>query len=352
MRIAIDCRKAFDFGIGTYVRGLVAGLAELDAEADYVLIAPERARDLLPAQFEIIPLETPNYSVAELVDVARVIERERVDLFHAPHFVLPWTASCPMVATLHDVIFFNHPSSANPVALAYVAMMTARAARKSARVVTVSEASRRELVARFDLEPDKVRVTPNGIDARFFAESDHAAPGERPYFLFVGNDKPHKNLGRLVEAFSAVRTVRPELTLRLAGGQFDRFGGVAGVVRAGFVPDEAMPSLYRGAIALVMPSEEEGFGLPAAEAMASGTAVITSTAPALVEVTGDAALHVNARSAAELAEAMLRVAMDARLRARLVETGRVRARAFTWRRCAEETLAVYREVISERPARG
>src|SRR6185295_10074036 len=160
------------------------------------------------------------------------------------------------------------------------------------------------------------------------------------FFLYVGNDKPHKNVGTLLEAFALVRREMSDATLVLAGGVFERFANREGVAR-GFVSDEELSRLYGEAIALVMPSREEGFGLPAAEAMAHGTPVITSTAPALVEVTGDAALHVDANDAASLAAAMLRVAQDPWLRAQLGANGAARASRFTWKRCAELTRVVY-----------
>lgn len=149
------------------------------------------------------------------------------------------------------------------------------------------------------------------------------------YFLFVGNDKPHKNLGTLVEAHARMKR---DVELRITGS-------------ANFVSDDELRALYRGAVALVMPSADEGFGLPAAEAMACGTPVITSRAPALVEITGDAALHVDAEPRA-LAAAMERLLDDEELRAAMSLRGRERARSFTWTRCAELTRAAYRDAIS------
>jgi glycosyltransferase involved in cell wall biosynthesis len=311
MRIGIDCRKLFDFGIGTYVRGLVRGLAELDAPEEYVLFAPSRALEQLPARFERIAIDVPNYTIRELF----AFRGARLDLFHAPDINVPFVG-CPTVVTIHDLIRLHYPPP-NPIARAYVRFMTRRALANSRVLLTVSEASRREIDA------PNVVVTPNGIDERFFAPHD-TPRGD--YFLFVGNDKPHKNVARLIEAAR-------ELRLVLAGGAFT--GGL------GFVSDEKLLALYRGAIALVMPSLEEGFGLPAAEAMACGTPVITSNAPALVEVTGDAALHVEATSVDAIRNAMLRVRDDETLRDQLARRGRERARQFTWRRCAELTREAY-----------
>jgi glycosyltransferase involved in cell wall biosynthesis len=175
-----------------------------------------------------------------------------------------------------------------------------------------------------------VVVTTNGIDEAF-----SPIAMERTHFLYVGNDKPHKNIDALVEAAG-------EHALILVGAPFERFRHRPNIDVRGFVSNEELVRLYRSAIALVMPSHEEGFGLPAAEAMACGTAVITSLAPALVEITGDAALHVDARDVDALAHAMRRVANDAQLRERLASRGIERARAFTWKRCAELTLAAFR----------
>lgn len=325
MRIAIDCRKIFDFGIGTYVRGLVRGLDEIEAPEEYVLFAPSRAVDSLPARFERVASDVPNYSIRELF----AFRRQSLDLFHAPDINVPHL-DCPTAVTLHDLIRVHYPPR-NPIARVYVASMTARAMLRSRVILTVSEASRREIDA------PNVVVTPNGIDARFF--EPHDTP-RGDYFLFVGNDKPHKNVDRLVEASRGMRLI-------VAGGAFARFPDVE---RRGFVSDEELLGLYRGALAVVLPSLEEGFGLPAAEAMACGTPVIVSTTPALVELTGDAALHVDPRSIDAIREAMLRVRDDAALRESLSQKGRERARPFTWRRCAELTRSAYLTAAGTPPA--
>jgi glycosyltransferase involved in cell wall biosynthesis len=324
MRVAIDCRKIADYGIGTYIRGLLSSLRGVEL----VALGPASIASLLPPGVEHVVVDAPHYSLRELLAVGRAADRAGADLFHAPHYVLPATR-CPSVVTIHDLIHLHQPLR-NPAARLYARVMLGRAVRRAARVLTVSEAVRRDLIA-FGCEAEKIVVTPNGIDSRF-------TPGAAPdsgYFLYVGNDKPHKNVGRLVEAFARVGG-----RLVLAGAPFERFRGVE---RRGFVSDDELLALYRGAIALVLPSLEEGFGLPAAEAMACGTAVITSTAPALVELTGDAALHVEATEVDALADAMRRVAYDGALRASLAARGAARARAFTWERCASRTLEAYRK---------
>jgi glycosyltransferase involved in cell wall biosynthesis len=329
MRIGIDARKIADFGIGTYIRGLLQELA-VDGDDTFVAFAPKRLAHLVPAGVEHAIVDAPHYSIRELILLGRVIDRAKLDLFHAPHYVVPFT-SAPFVVTIHDLIHLRNP---NPIARLYARQMIGRAVRRSRRVLTVSEAVKSEIVSTFGCADDHVVVSPNGVGAPF-SESGRAAEGR--YFLYVGNDKPHKNVDVLVDAFSRIDGA----SLVLTGGAFERFKPRERVVVTGFVDDAELASLYRGAIALVMPSREEGFGLPALEAMASGCAVITSNAAALVEITGDAALHVEP-DAASLADAMTRIVSDESLRAALAARGVARAKEFTWTRCAELTRMAYR----------
>ena len=322
MRIGIDARKIADFGIGTYIRNLLRELVALGDE--YVAFAPADAA--LPPGVEHVVVDAPHYSIRELIAVGRAAGRARLDLFHAPHYVVPFT-KVPLVVTVHDLIHLRHP---NPLARLYARRMIGRAVRKARRVLTVSETVKREIEETFGAK--KVTVAPNGVDHL-------SANGQRStanYFLYVGNDKPHKNVDLAVDAAGRIGA-----SLVLAGASFERFRGRARL--AGFVSDAELAALYRGAIALVMPSREEGFGLPALEAMRCGTAVITSTAPALVEVTGDAALHV-APEVGALAEAMSRMANDGALRAAMIARGEARARDFTWKRCARIVRDAYFEL--------
>jgi glycosyltransferase involved in cell wall biosynthesis len=335
MRVGIDARKIADFGIGTYIRGLLGGLAALGTGDEYVAFASADAQ--LPAGIEHVVVDAPHYSVRELVVLGRAAERARLDLFHAPHYVVPFTR-VPLVVTIHDLIHL-HQKMPNPLALVYARVMLRRAVRNSRAILTVTAAVRAQLEQ--ELGAKNVIVTPNGISPPL--STQHSAL--RTWFLYVGNDKPHKNVDALIAAFALVRRELPDARLILAGAAFERFRGRDGVEPRGFVSDEELSSLYRGAVALVMPSLEEGFGLPAAEAMAHGATVITSNDAALVEVTGDAALHVDARDVEALAAAMLRVARDGDLRARLGALGIDRASAMTWQRCAERTRRAYESVL-------
>lgn len=337
MRIGIDARKIADFGIGTYIRGLLGGLLELNTNHEYVAFAPADAP--IPRGVEHIVVNAPHYSIRELVILGRAANHAQLDVFHAPHYVVPFTR-VPVIVTIHDLIHLHQPQR-NPLAKIYATAMLRHAIRKANAVLTVSNAVKQQL--EHELGARNVIVTPNGVPSPFPAHcqlptANHSA------FVYVGNDKPHKNVDALIAAFSLVRAELPHARLVLVGAPFARFRDRDGIDARGFIHDDALSAVYRDALALVMPSREEGFGLPALEAMAHGTAVITSRDAALVELTADAALHVDARDVRALADAMLRIARDADLRARLSAIGVERARLFTWRRCAERTVEAYQTV--------
>src|SRR5258708_17992490 len=165
MRIGIDARKLADFGIGTYIRGLLQGLAKLgDGDEQYIVFAPPAAHPLIPEAFESVALDAPHYSLRELVVVGRAAERARLDLFHAPHYIVPITR-VPLIVTIHDLIHIHQPQG-NPFAPLYARTMLRRAVRRARRVLTVSEALARGVAA----EPRGAQIsgTPNGSDhARF-----------------------------------------------------------------------------------------------------------------------------------------------------------------------------------------
>lgn len=341
-RIGIDARLIRAYGIGSYIRGLLHGLAALRGDESYVVFAPGDARDLIPQSMELVTTSIAPHSLGEPLRMGRLLDRARLDVVHAPHFNIPRTAA-PLVVTLYDAIPF-HYRLRNPIAFAYIAFMMQTAVRRADRLMAISHAAKRDLVHAVDCDPERIQVIHIGVDEMFFRDGIAPAADLGRYFLFVGRPVSYKNVDVLLDALTLARRTDPSLRVVLAGGKHASRGR-DGVIVPGYVEESRLLELYRGAVAVVMPSRMEGFGLPPLEGMALGTPAITSNAPALLEVTGDAALHFDADSPAQLAEAMLRVANDAALRGELAKRGRERVRAFTWRRCAEATRAVYRELL-------
>lgn len=364
----MDARKLTDYGIGTYLTHLVEGLGSRSDVELVVLVRPghvQRARGLAP-EAKIVEVPAPGYSLTEHVRVPAALLRERVDLVHVPHYVVPALLRRPVVVTVHDVIqLFYPPRRRHQLGIWYLRTMMKLALRRSRRVITVSRASRNDLVQLFGARPDRVHVVPNGVDpalARRPPREELDALKERygirpPVFLAVSNDKPHKNLDVLLRAFwlavtrhrvpgqlVVVGAAGPDSPLasrarRLGLGDRTRF--------VGRVPRKDLVGLYHLASVLVHVALYEGFGLPVLEAMCAGLPVVTSNVGALRELGEGVARLVDPLSAEEVAGAMQRVLADDPLRRLMVEAGRRRAETMTWEATVEGTVNVYRQAVGE-----
>jgi glycosyltransferase involved in cell wall biosynthesis len=371
MRVAIDARKLHDFGIGTYIRNLLRHLARIDDRNEYVLLCQEPDLDLgstLGPNFRSVLESSPNYSVREQYHVPLVLRREKPDVYHAPHYVLPPAVSCASVVTIHDCIHLMFPQYLpNRMAYAYARAVMWAAARRAQSIITVSEASKRDILQFFKVPPEKVVVVPNAIDERFLVpppDIELARVRERyqlqhGFILYAGNIKPHKNLVRLIEAFSQIRQGPfQELKLLIIGDQISKLPALRRAVHQlklhkhvrflGYIPDETLAVLYRSAEVFVFPSLYEGFGLPPLEAMASGTPVVTSNTSSLPEVTGGAAVLVDPYDVGSIVDGVRRVLTDPSLAAELRRKGPLRAREFSWARSVAKTLDLYEAVAAGR----
>jgi glycosyltransferase involved in cell wall biosynthesis len=370
MKIAIDARKWRDYGIGTYVRNVVRHLALLDRETTYFLFCHEADESTLRDLAEnFVPVveRSAGYSVAEHVSIPRKLRQLGTDLYHSPHYVLPLLCPKAAVVTIHDCIHLLFPEYLpNRFAKRYAWFMMRNAVHRSELILTVSEASRRDILSFYpEADPEKLQVVPNAIDAAILED-----PGEEEmervreryqirgrFVLYAGNIKPHKNLERLITAFGLLkqRSGHEDVKLLIIGDEINRYGSLRRSVEAagvrqdvrffGFVPDRTLAALYRLAAVFAFPSLYEGFGLPPLEAMACGTPVVTSRISSLPEVVGDAALLVDPYSVEDIAAALGRVLGDAELRASLVAKGKVRVQDFSWERSARAIHAGYMKVL-------
>jgi glycosyltransferase involved in cell wall biosynthesis len=372
VRVAIDARKLYDYGIGTYVRNLLKGLLRLETDTEYVLLC--RKTDLpyvesLGARCSAVPVAAGNYSIQELVDIPRALGKAKADVFHAPHYVVSPFVRHPYVVTIHDCIHLRFPEYLpNRLAPAYARVMMRQAGRRAARVLTVSEASRQDILHYLHLPPERVEVIHNALDEALAVSPDPATVArvaERyqlhaPFILYTGNIKPHKNVDRLIEAFAILRRRGvSDVQLLIIGDNVSKSPELRRLVHRfqlhqhvrflGFVSDEMLAALYRLTRVFVFPSLYEGFGLPPLEAMAGGAPVITSNVSSLPEVVGDAAVLVDPLDAGALADAIARVLSDDALRAELIARGRERVARFSWDAAAIRTHAAYESARKARP---
>jgi len=368
-------------GGGRYAHGLLRGLLEEAPEGDSIVaFCLPGATEALPSHPRLTARELSPLRLGKLSTIAtyllrlpRLVGEQGIDLFHAP-FVhtrpslppVPSALPCPLVVTVHDVIPLTLYSGdrSMPRKMVWFYRWNLKRALAADRIVTVSHASREDIIARTGADARSIDVVYNGIDSIEPADAppDPGLPGvPRPFVLCVGSVEPRKNLVRLVEAFDRAASggLSHHLVLVADGG--DRHAALVrdAVARIDHpehvhllrgVDDSRLAALYRAADVFAFPSLAEGFGLPPVEAMRAGTPVVASQIPALAEVLGDGAHYVDPLDVQALADGIRRCATDTMLREHLRENGIRVARRYTWAAAAQSTLAVYRQVAAGREA--
>ncbi|MDH6147168.1 MULTISPECIES: glycosyltransferase family 4 protein [Paraburkholderia] len=316
------------------------------------------ARKYLPGTYRFMPhVEQHRFDSG--------IRRQRApQIYHDPNFI-PFRFRGPTVITAHDVSWVRYPEYHPAPRLALLRANFPRALERADRVIVVSDFVRDELQACFPVASDKIKVVQNGVSTRFQPHSSDTTRDvlnrhglvHGQYFAAVGTLEPRKNLHTALAAHArlpaAVRRRFPLTLIGVDGWLTDSLdvaiepGLREGTVRKlGYVSDDEIPLLTAGALAIVYPSVYEGFGLPVVEAMASGVPVLCSTAQALREVAGDACIMRDPADVDGFTEAMQALLDDGALRDRLIAAGSTRARCFSWQRTADETLAVYRQIVA------
>jgi glycosyltransferase involved in cell wall biosynthesis len=278
---------------------------------------------------------------------------------HCPSFVAPWRLGMPLVLTVHDTSTEKYPEDHPLEWRTYTRLFLPQRARAAARVITGTEHSRREIIHDLQVPEDRVVVTPYGVSERFAsAQAARAVANDPPLLLFPGSPTRRKNLELVLDAMAQAPPGRALARARLAitGAASERFphhrarieslGLEKRVEWRATVPSDSMPDLMQEADLVVYPSFHEGFGFPALEAMAAGTPVLASNAACLPEVLGDAALLIDPTDVGGFIAAAEALLHNSDLRRHTIAKGKARAAQFTWRRCAELTTQVYREVTA------
>jgi glycosyltransferase involved in cell wall biosynthesis len=383
VKIAIDIRRMTEFGVGTYIRNVVRTLGRLDHENEFLLIgSPNKVEEIgtLPPNFHTVPALASDRSVQGYREFRTALKRLECDLVHIPNlYSVPRMLPCPYVMTVHDVL--QHMSRAREQSgfwRSFHFQMTKRVLAGAARIFAVSNFTRNEIEKLFEIPSDRVEVIYNAIDERFLhghaSEADRDLIAQRyqvtyPFLLYAGRISPHKNVVRMIEAFSALKTelerdqAYPDLKLIIIGDDLSgnpdlrrtvvRSGVQHDVRFLGFVPIEVLRIFYDEAKIFVFPSLYEGFGLPPLEAMAHGTPVVTSNVSSLPEVVGNAAVLVNPENVFEIMRALHRTLMDKDLRGRMKERGYKQAARFSWETSVRRILEAYGQIArGDRPNAG
>ncbi len=366
MRIALDCRTvtAPKTGDRTYALTLSRALAAVDPENEYLFYTWEETTLTASTNPRVESVNLPASPRWTWTPFAFPLDlrRRKADIAHVQYLVPP-LAPCSVITTIHDVAFRRFPKLFPLKHRLLLNALIPASIHNAAMVITGSEATKRDLIELFDAPDDKVVVTPYAVDASYQPREREQARRvvrerfgiEGPYVLSVGVIQPRKNLPRLVRAFSRLSGKVPHRLVLVGkeGWASEELKEAVGACRpgrepifTGYVADADLPDLYAGADLFVYPSLYEGFGLPVLEAMACGTAVVTSTTSSLPEVAGDAAALVEPTDVKALAEAMLRLLQDAPAREALAAKGLARARTYSWERTARETIQVYEQVAT------
>jgi glycosyltransferase involved in cell wall biosynthesis len=370
LRIAIDAHTVGTKlgGNESYAVNLIESLAAIDSVNQYTIyITTKEARERFSSRW-------PNFKVRSTLPhtpliripltLSAELRKNPVDVLHV-QFTAPPFCPCPVVVSIHDLSFEHLPQTFNRRSRTQLRLTVRHSARRAARILSLSEHTRRDIIETYGISPQRVTAIPLAapdhfgpiMDKRELQRVRHNYGIDGDYILSVGSIQPRKNLARLVRAYASLRDDRsadklPKLvlvgkcawlydeTLRA----LDETNVKDAVVLTGYVPEADLPALYSGALCFIYPSYFEGFGLPPLEAMKCGAAVIVGNRTSLPEVVGDAALAVDPFDVDAIAGAIKKVVNDSALRKVLSVKAQERAREFNWTETARKTLAVYEEV--------
>ena len=376
-------------GFGRFTRELLEAITEIDEANEYIFFinADTEAGDTIPAKVEKIVVKTGvsaikaassegRRSVKDLLAMSRAVFRHKIDIFFFPavYSYFPIFNRAKILLTIHDVIADHHPELVFPNKKLHFfwSLKQNAAIKQSDLILTVSEYSKKEIGKFFNLSESSLRVV-NEAARPIFRRLDFDAEIEQmlarydlkrgeKFLLYVGGISPHKNLSTLITAFEEISRSQSDIKLVLIGDyQDDPFLSAypslkrqiaalnldGKIIFTGFVSDEDLTRFYNACALLVFPSLEEGFGLPAMEAMACGTAVAASNCGSLPEVLGNAGRYFNPRDSQNMARTIKEILLDDALRNSMREIGFFRAEQFQWKKAARDTLEIFNELAGQ-----
>jgi glycosyltransferase involved in cell wall biosynthesis len=347
-------------GVGYYTSRLLSGLVERLGRSGLheLVVLSNRPVPVAPAPgVRLAESRWPVRAAWMELAVTRALRQARADVAHFTNYTAPLRLELPYLVSVHDMSLALLPWCYTWKMRLIMPRVLPRVARRARLVLVPSAATRDDVVKLLRIDPGRVRVIPYAAPRGFDPPDPSAEPAGPPYFLFVGNLEPRKNLARALRAFARIAPSLPDHRFVIAGAPGWKFKDVLReaarpdlaerVELRGYVPEDELPALYRNATAFVYPSLYEGFGLPVIEAMACGTPVLTSNVAALPELAEGAAVLVDPLDEPALAEAMHALGTDRALRRRLREAGPARAAQYSWERTCDLTLEAYREAVED-----
>lgn len=363
MRVGIDIRKYYDFGIGTYIQNILAEFQKQNKH-EFIYFASDEQKKILRQWLNsaFVSENSPKYSLKELFSLSWEANAQHLDLFHAPHYTLPVNLKMPSVVTIHDIIHLRLKEYFSLMKRTYAYVMIKHACSGSSAIIVDSEFGKKELLEIFTIEEKKIHVIPLGVNQLYFAKVKDEEKQKfrqkyaitKPYILYTGSLKPHKNVPLLLKAFKKVFSSHdvqlvftgeslndhPHLISYLEQNQMTN-----SVSNLGKIDQRELIVAYQSASVVVLPSWYEGFGFSMLEAMASGVPAIGARATSIPEIVGDAGLLFDPKDEKQLAQQLNEVLSNSTLRSELIAKGYERAKQFSWKQCAEKTLQVYNEVV-------
>ena len=362
-KIAIDARE-LRTSTGRYVERLLHYLQQVDTKHDYLVLL--KTKDIAGWQptnprFSVVACDHKEFTFDEQLGMKKQLDALKPDLVHFTMVQQPVWYTGKVVTTMQDLttIRFKNPTKNQIVFTAKQQVykwVNKRVAHKSALLITPTQFVKDDVAAYTGVNPDKITVTLESADAIQDQPQPLPALQDKRFIMYVGRPTPHKNLGRLIQAFAQLQAQHPDLWLVLAGKKDANYQlhqatvqrmGLQNVLFTDFIPDSQLRWLYEHCAAYVFPSLSEGFGLPALEAMSHGAPIVSSNATCLPEVSGDAAYYFDPLNVDDMAAKISDVISNQTLRAELIAKGAVQIKKYSWQRMAEQTLAVYERALGE-----
>lgn len=357
-------------GIGRYIRNLVENLGEADRQNKYVLfLLKKNLNVIVPENFSKVEADIPWYGFSEQIKFPQIIKSQKVDLMHFPHFNVPVLYRGKFIVTIHDLIHqhfrMRRASTLNPLIyqikhLSYKQVFY-QSLKNSQKIITVSDYVKDCLKKEMSVPERKIIVTKEAAEERIITQSQKISSARieetlkklnirTPFIFYIGNAHPHKNVEGLIKAFLILKDKFPDLQLVLAGNDHYFWGRIKkefqnkDINYPGYITDDELICLYKSAEAFVMPSFEEGFGIPILESFACECPVISSNRASLPEVGGNACLYFDPSDISDITEKIAKVLDSQTIRNELIEKGLSRYRDFSWKKLADETMSVYNQI--------